>query len=66
MKVTKHYENEHVVLYVEEGDFNTCITLDSEQMMRRLGECLVDLHRTGGRQVEIGGGGTACNGKKIV
>lgn len=55
MKVTKHYENEHVVLYVEEGDFNTCITLDSEQMMRRLGECLVDLHRTGGRQVEFGG-----------
>ena len=54
MKVTKHYEQDHVMLYVEEGDFNTCITLDNEQQMRRLGKCLIDLERTGGKQVQIG------------
>jgi len=54
MKVTKHYEQDHVMLYVEEGDFNTCITLDNEQQMRRLGDCLIDLSRTGGKQVQIG------------
>ena len=53
MKVTKHYEQEHVMLYVEEGDMKTCITLDSEQQMRRLGECLIDLERTGSREVKI-------------
>ena len=51
MKVTRHYENDHVILYVEEGDLKTCITLDSEKQMRRLGECLIDLGRTGGREV---------------
>ena len=54
MKVTKHYENDHVMLYVEDGDIKTCITLDSDRQMRRLGQCLVDLYRTGGRQVSIG------------
>lgn len=54
MKVTKHYEQDHVMLYVEEGDFNTCITLSNEQQMRRLGDCLINLHRTGGKQVQIG------------
>lgn len=53
MKAVKHYENDHVMVYVEEGDWQTCITLDSEQQMRRLGECLTDLFRTGGRQVFI-------------
>lgn len=53
MKVTKHYEQDHVMLYVEEGDMKTCITLDSEQQMRRLGECLIDLERTGSREVTI-------------
>ena len=53
MKVTKHYEQDHVILYVEEVDLRTCITLDSERQMRRLGECLVDLDRTGGREVTI-------------
>ncbi|MCR5817903.1 MAG: hypothetical protein K6F89_02230 [Prevotella sp.] len=53
MKVTKHYEHDHVMLYVEEGDMKTCITLDSEQQMRRLGECLIDLERTGSREVTI-------------
>ena len=53
MKVTKHFEQNHVMLYVEEGDMKTCITLDSEQQMRRLGECLIDLERTGSREVTI-------------
>ena len=53
MKVTKHYENDHVMLYVEEGDTRTCITLESDRQMRRLGECLIDLYRTDGKEVTI-------------
>lgn len=53
MKVTKHYEHDHVMLYMEEGDLKTCITLESDRQMRRLGECLIDLERTGGREVTI-------------
>ena len=54
MQVTKHYEQDHVMLYVEDEGMSTCITLDSEQQMCRLGECLIDLYRTGGREVTIG------------
>jgi len=54
MKVTKHYEHDHVMLYVEEGDLQTCITLDSDRQNRRLAQCLTDLDRTAGRQVIIG------------
>ena len=53
MKVTKHYEQDHVALYVTEGDLQTCITLDSDQQMKRLGECLTDLYRTGSREITI-------------
>ena len=53
MKVTKHYEHDHVMLYVEEGDTKTCITLESDRQMRRLGECLLDLYRTDAREVTI-------------
>ena len=53
MKVTKHYEQDHVVLYVTEGDLQTCITLDSDRQMKRLGECLTDLYRTDSREVTI-------------
>jgi len=53
MKVTKHYENDHVMLYVEDGDMKTCITLESDRQMRRLGECLIDLYRTDGKEVTI-------------
>ena len=53
MKVTKHYVIDHVVLYVTEGDLQTCITLDSDQQMKRLGECLTDLYRTDSREVTI-------------
>lgn len=53
MKVTKHYEQDHVILYVSEGSMVERIMLDNEQQMRRLGECLIDLERTGGKKVQI-------------
>lgn len=53
MKVTKHYEPAGVMLYIEEGDLRTCITLESDRQMKRLGECLIDLERTGSREVSI-------------
>lgn len=53
MKVTKHYEQDHVMIYVEEGDLRTCITLNNDRQMRRLGECLIDLERTGSKDVSI-------------
>ena len=54
MRVTKHYEHDHVILSVEEGGFRTCITLCSDRQLRRLGDCLIDLDRTGGKEVIIG------------
>ena len=53
MKVTKHYEQDHVILYVSEGSMTERIMLDNDQQMRRLGECLKDLARTGAKEVEI-------------
>lgn len=54
MKVTKHYEQDHVILYVTEGKtIRTTITLDSDAQIRRLGQCLIDLDRTDGREVTI-------------
>jgi hypothetical protein len=53
MKVTRHYENDHVILYIEEGEMKTCITLNNDRQLRRLGECLIDLERTGAREVRI-------------
>ena len=53
MRVTKHYEHDRVMLYVVEGDTQTCITLESDRQVRRLGECLLDLYRTDGREVTI-------------
>ena len=53
MKVTKHYEQGHVILYVSEDDIQTTIMLHSDRQMRRLGECLIDLERTGSSEVDI-------------
>jgi len=53
MKVTKHYEQDHVMLYIEEDDVKTCITLNNDRQMKRLGECLIDLERTGSREVQV-------------
>jgi hypothetical protein len=55
MKVTKHYEHDLVIVYAEEGDMQMCITLENDRQMRRLGECLIDLERTGSREVTIEG-----------
>ena len=54
MKVKKHYEQDHVILYVTEGDLQTTITLKSDRQMKRLADCLTDLYRTDGREVSIG------------
>lgn len=54
MKVSKHYEDDHVVVYVTDGDLQTCITLESDRQLRWLGKCLTDIDRTGGREVSIG------------
>lgn len=32
MKVTRHYEQDHMKLYVKEGDMKTCITLDNDDL----------------------------------
>ena len=53
MKVTKHYEQDHVILYVSEGSMTERIMLDDEQQMRRLGDCLKDIARMGAKEVEI-------------
>ena len=53
MKVTRHYEQDRVILYVSEGSMIERIMLDDDQQMRRLGECLKDLARTGAKEVEI-------------
>ena len=49
----KCYKQDHVILYVREGSSIQRIMLDNEQHMRRLGECLIDLYRTGAKEVEI-------------
>lgn len=53
MKVTKHYESGRVWAYIEEDDVRDVIGFKNEDQMRRLGECLIDLARIGGREVEI-------------
>ena len=53
MKVKKHYEQDHVILYVTEGDLQTAITLESDRQMKRLADCLTDLYRTDGKEVSI-------------
>ena len=53
MKVTRHYEQDRVILYVSEGSMTERIMLDDDQQMRRLGECLIDLERTGAKEVQI-------------
>ncbi len=54
MKARKYYENDSVLVYVSDGEWNTCITLENEQQMKRLGQCLTDLARIGGDTVSIG------------
>ena len=53
MTVMRYYEENHILLYVSEGSMVERIMLDNDQQMRRLGECLKDLARTGAKEVEI-------------
>jgi hypothetical protein len=53
MTVTRHYENDHVMLYVEEDGMQECITLQNDAQVRRLGQCLIDLDRTEGRVAKV-------------
>ena len=53
MKVMKCYKQDHIILYASEGNMVERIMLDNEQQIRRLGECLIDLERTGSKEVEI-------------
>lgn len=39
--------------YIVDGEYKTCIQFESETQMRRAGECLIDLARIGGNEVEI-------------
>jgi len=54
MQVKKYYENDNVVLYITDDELSTCLTLNNEVQMRRLGECLINLARTGGKKVSVG------------
>jgi hypothetical protein len=49
----RYYEENHILLYVSEGSMVERIMLDNDQQMRRLGECLKDLARTGAKEVQI-------------
>jgi hypothetical protein len=53
MTVMRYYEENHILLYVSEGSMVERIMLDNDQQMRRLGECLKDLARTGAKEVQI-------------
>ena len=53
MKVRKSYQKDKVIVCALEGDMLMVMRFDDEQQMRRLGECLKDLARTGAKEVEI-------------
>ena len=54
MKVTKQYVDDIIVIKIEEkGMLTNRIALNNDKQMRRLGECLIDLERTGAKEVQI-------------
>ena len=54
MKVTKRYTDDVIVIQIEEkGMLTNRIALLNDRQMRRLGECLIDLYRTGAKEVQI-------------
>lgn len=54
MKVTKQYTEGVIVIKIEEqGMMTNIIALKNDRQMRRLGECLIDLERTGAKEVQI-------------
>lgn len=54
MRATKTYDRGSVWVDVSDGEWSVRLEFDSERQMRRLGECLLELERTGGRVVGIG------------
>jgi hypothetical protein len=53
MKARKDYGHGRVLVSVECGDKYYTIQFQGEKEMRMLGECLIDLARCGGKEVEI-------------
>lgn len=53
MKVKKFYEDNLVKVVIEDRGSHQVILLGCDRDMKRLGDCLIDLERTGGNEVEI-------------
>lgn len=53
MRVTKAYTLGMVCVMVEDNGRTFSLELDNERQMKMLGQCLIDLERTGGHQVTI-------------
>lgn len=53
MKATKHYESNRVYVYLTIDKRTSILSFANETEMRRAGECLIDLARIGGNEVEI-------------
>jgi len=53
MKVKKYYEENLVKVVIEDRGSHQVVLLGCDRDMKRLGECLIDLERTGGNEVEI-------------
>lgn len=53
MKVTKHYEDGILKVVIEHRGIKQVIYLSCDRDLKRLGDCLIDLERTGGLSVEI-------------
>ena len=53
MKVKKYYEGNLVKVVIEHLNSQQVIYLNCDRDMKRLGDCLIDLERTGGHEVEI-------------
>lgn len=54
MIATKTYDRGSVWVDVSDGEWSFRLEFYSEKQMKRLGECLLELERTGGRAVSIG------------
>lgn len=53
MIAKKHFEEDRVFVYLSLTRRNAIISFESEDEMRRAGQCLIDLARIGGNVVEI-------------
>jgi hypothetical protein len=53
MKLVKHCEQNHPILYLEEGNFHTCITLDNDEQLDRLCACFEKLKQEKLNRIEV-------------